>query len=127
MPTLAEARDVRLGGSNGAEQAPKLPPNVVTLPIIIAAIPKGDGGWRHVRIDAWLAPSDVGTAEDMENLKASIVQKVRDGLPGPRGFDALKSPHEGPQVAKNMLHAAAESSLGHPWTGDVLIRSLMAY
>lgn len=130
MAQPVSARDIRLGGTNkGPEEAEpsKLPPNIVELPVIVVALPKGDGGWRHIRINAWLAPADSHTARDMEDKKSSIVKKARADFPGPRGFDTLKSPHEGPEAAKDILHAAAERSLGHPWDGDVLIQSMVVY
>lgn len=124
------ARDIRLGGTRkgpDTEEPMTLPPNIVELPVIVVALRKSDGGWRHIRINAWLAPSDTDTARDMEDKKTSIAKKARENFPGPRGFDTLKSPREGPEAAKDILRAAAERSLGHPWDGDVLIRSMVVY
>jgi hypothetical protein len=128
----AAAKDVRLGGTSSVPGAPvqpppKLAPNIVELPTIVVAIRKDDGGWHHVRIDAWLAPKDIATAQDMDDRKASIVRKSKETLPGARGFDVLKSAHDGNQVAKDVIHTAAERSIGRPWTGDVLIRNMVVY
>jgi hypothetical protein len=128
----AVARDIRLGGTNNAPGAPvqpppKLAPNIVELPTIIVAIRKDDGGWHHVRIDAWLAPKDSATAQDMDQRKASIVKKSKEALPGARGFDVLQSAHDGNQVAKDVIRAAAERTIGRPWSGDVLIHNIVVY
>ncbi|MDR3441066.1 hypothetical protein [Telmatospirillum sp.] len=123
------AKDIRLGGTSASPTAPppKLAPNIIELPTIEVSIRKEDGGWRHIRIDAWLAPKQVAIARDMDGMKTSIVKHAREELPGNRGFDALRSAHEGNQVAKEVLHHAAERSLGHPWDGDVLIRNILVY
>jgi hypothetical protein len=129
IPSVS-AREIHLGGTNAAPGAPppaKLAPNIVELPTIIAAIRREDGGWRHIRIDAWLAPQDIATARAMDDKKTSIVMRSQNTLPGKRGFDALKSAHDGNQVAKEVIHAAAAQTLGHPWTGDVLIRNILVY
>ncbi len=128
----AIAKDVRLGGTNNApgapvQPAPKLAPNIVELPTIIVAIRKDDGGWHHIRIDAWLAPKDVATAQDMDERKSSIVKKSKDALPGARGFNVLQSAHDGNQAAKEVIHNAAERTIGRPWNGDVLIRNIVIY
>jgi len=129
QPVLA--REIRLGGTNapgGAVPPPvKLPPNVVELPTITVALRKEDGGWNHIRIDAWLAPKDVTTARDMYEKKSTIVERSQDALPGNRGFTTLKSAREGNQAAKDVIREAAEKTLGHPWTGDVLIRNMLVY
>jgi hypothetical protein len=128
----AMARDVRLGGTDTTPEAPppppaKLAPNIVELPSIVVAIRKEDGGWHHIRIDAWLAPEDVSTAQDLDEKKSSIVKRSQEALPGARGFDVLRSAHEGNDAAKDVIHAAAERTLGRPWTGDVLIRNILVY
>jgi len=128
MVTPAAAREVRLGGSQSSTQpAPKLAPNIIELPTIEISIRKEDGGWRHIRIDAWLAPKDVAIARDMDGMKTSIVKRAQEDLPGSRGFDVLKSAREGNEAAKEVLHLAAEQSLGHPWEGEVLIRNMLVY
>lgn len=125
----ALARDINLGGTRIAPDHPTahLAPNIVELPTIEVSIRKDDGGWRHIKIDAWLAPKDLATAHTMDGMKTSIVKKAGEDLPGNRGFDVLKSAHEGNQAAKEVLHDAAAQSLGHPWEGEVLIRNLLVY
>lgn len=127
----AHAKDIRLGGTNATPGAPsppvKLAPNIIELPAIIVAIRKEDGGWHHIRINAWLAPEDVSTARDMDEKKTAIVKRSKDAFPGARGFEALQSAQDGDQIAKDVIHAAAERTLGRAWTGDVLIRNILVY
>ena len=129
MGSPAFAREIHLGGTDTDKGAPppKLAPNIVELPTIIASIRKEDGGWRHIRIDAWLAPKDIGTARAMDDKKTSIVMRSRDAFPGKRGFETLQSARDGNQAAKEVIHSAAEKTLGRPWTGDVLIRNMLVY
>jgi hypothetical protein len=124
----AAAREVRLGGQEKSTSPDKtdLPPNVVGLPTITLAIRREDGGWRHVTIDAWLVPKDVDTARSMDQMKSLIVRNLDKSLPK-RSFELLQSANDGSNEAKKAIHEAAEISLGHPWTGDVLIRSLLVY
>ncbi len=121
----ATARDIRLGGQKSGQQE-ALPPNVVKLPMIDVAIRKDDGGWHHVRIDAWLAAEDDATAKKLDDLKTAISLKAKAGIPK-RPFESLRSAHEGSAVAKQVIAEATEQSLGHPWKGDVLIREMLAY
>ncbi|PKU23545.1 hypothetical protein [Telmatospirillum siberiense] len=128
----ADAKDIRLGGTNASPAPPppppaKLAPNIIELPIIVIAIRKEDGGWHHIRINAWLAPKDVATAHDMDDKKTAIVRRSKDAFPGTRGFEALQSARDGDQIAKEVIHAAAEHTIGRPWTGDVLIRNILIY
>lgn len=127
----AFAKDIRLGGTNAAPDAPpppaRLAPNIVELPIIVVALRKDDGGWHHIRINAWLAPKDVSTAHDMDDKKTAIVKKSREAFPGTTGFEALRSAENGDRIAKEIIHSAAEHALGHPWTGEVLIRNILVY
>jgi hypothetical protein len=129
---MADARDINLGGTKAAPGVTvppptKLPPNIVTLPTIVVAIRKEDGGWHHVRIDAWLAPQDTATARVMDDKKTSIVKVSETTLPGARGFSALQSAADGNLVAKDVIRAAAEQTIGRPWTGEVLIRNILVY
>ncbi len=124
----AEAREIHLGGTNSQSGAPsKLPPNIVELPSVVMLLRREDGGWRHIQIDAWLAPQDVPTAKDLDGMKTTVVQQIKEGLPGPRGFETLQSAREGSQAAKELIHAAAERSLGRAWSGEVLIRDMLVY
>jgi hypothetical protein len=123
----AAAREINLGGerSNG-QTAPKLPPNVVELPNIVVAIRKPDGGWRHVKIHAWLAPKDVDVAEAMDGRRTSIVHSIQEKIPQ-QDFEMLTAAHSGSTLAKEVIHSAAEENIGRPWSGDVLISELLVY
>jgi hypothetical protein len=123
----AAAREVNLGGQRApGEAAPQLPANIVELPPIIIAIRKTDGGWRHVRIDAWLAPKDTDTAESMDEMKSVITRSIQERIPK-ADFEALAAAHSGSALAKEVIHAAAEQGIGRSWSGDVLIRQLLVY
>jgi hypothetical protein len=125
-----EARDIRLGGErsgqSGGKQLEKLPENYVELPPIVVAIRKDDGGWHHVRISAWLAPSDLAIARIMGGLRTVIVKGAEEELPK-TDFDVLQAAHSGSVTAKEIIHSVVEHTLGHPWKGDVLIRTMTAY
>lgn len=119
----AEAKDIKLGGEKkGAE----LPPNTTQLKPIAVAIRTEDGGWRHIRIDAWLESKDPLTAKAMEAAKSVIIAKADRDLPN-RNFDTLLSPELGSNEAKKAIRSAVEASLGHPWNGEVLIHNFVIY
>jgi hypothetical protein len=117
------AKDIRLGGQKDAD---KLPPNMVALPTIAVAIRTDDGGWKHIKIDAWLAAKDVRTAKVMEGMKTNIIAKADRELPN-RDFTTLLSPELGSNEAKKAIQAAVEATLGRPYTGDILIRNMLVY
>jgi len=129
-PAPAWARDINLGGKvtkdkGDTDQKPAL--RYIELPRIFYSTQRPDGGWNHVQIDAYLAPKDQGTLMEMDAIRSLIVDKA-SGEDLPRiGFDNLKRPSYGNDFAKQAIHDAAEHSIGHPWTGDVFIRSMLVY
>ncbi len=127
MPA-AEARDIRLGGTNSQPGAPpRLAPTIVELPTITLALRRDDGGWHHIQIDAWLASEDETTARELEDIKSAVVLRIKEDLPGPQGFEVLQSAKDGAVAAKEIIRGAAERSLGRSWPGDVLIRDMLVY
>jgi hypothetical protein len=122
----ASARDIKLGGQETNHAVAKAPANMVELPPIIVSKRKEDGGWEHLKINAWLAPKDWNSVETMETLKTTISQKAIEAFPQ-RNFDLFKAPREGSILAKKTIREATETSLGHPWAGDVLIRTMLVY
>jgi hypothetical protein len=116
------AKDIKLGGQAGN----KLPPTMIVLPTIAVAIRTEDGGWKHVKIDTWLAGTDVENAKQLESLKNVIIGKADREIPN-RNFETLQSPGQGSAEAKRVIHAAVEASLGHEWKGEVLIKNMMVY
>ncbi len=123
----AEAREIRLGGSSHTEEQKN--PLIVVLPTLELALPRndGNGGWRHIRIDAYLTVSDPALGKELDGMKSSIVRHaVRETLPA-TGYDRLKEPYGGSEAAKRAIHIAAQRALGHPWDGAVDIRTFEAY
>ena len=118
----AAAKDIKLGG----EQKDKLPTNMVVLPVIAVMIRTEDGGWKHIKIDAWLAGTDADNAKKLEGLKHLIITKADHELPY-RNYETLQSPGQGAIEAKRIIHAAVEAGLGHEWKGEVLIHNMMVY
>ena len=116
------AKDIKLGG----EQKDKLPTNMVALPTIAVMIRTDDGGWKHIKIDAWLAGTDLDNAKKLESLKHLIIVKADHELPY-RNYEVLQSPGQGSAEAKRVIHAAVEAGLGHEWKGEVLIHNMMVY
>jgi len=116
------AKDIRLGGSTDE----KLPKNIVQLPPIAVAIRTDDGGWKHIRIDAWLEAKDTRTAKTMENMKNTIIAKADRELPN-HDFAVLQSAELGSTEAKKAIVAAIEATIGREYKGDVLIRSMLVY
>ena len=121
LPLLSVyAKDIKLGGQQ------KLPTNMIALPTIAVAIRGDDGGWRHIKIDAWLAGTDAENAKTLEALKNTIINRADRELPN-RNFEVLQSAVQGSAEAKRVIHAAVEAGLGHEWKGDVLIRNMLVY
>jgi hypothetical protein len=118
----ADAKDIRLGG----EKKERIPTNTIALPPISVAIRADDGGWRHIKIDAWLAGTDEENARALEKLKTTIMHKADREFPN-RNFETLRSAGQGSNEAKKVIHAAVESELGGPWKGEVLIRNMLVY
>jgi len=116
------AKDIKLGGQAGS----KLPPTMIVLPTIAVAIRTDDGGWKHIKIDTWLAGTDADNAKRLESLKNVIIGKADREFPN-RNFETLQSPDQGSAEAKRVIHAAVEASLGHEWKGEVLIKNMMVY
>jgi hypothetical protein len=119
-PTSSRAKDVTLGGDK------KEPKNMVELPKISVVIQTEDGGWKHIVIDAWLAPKDISTVPELEKSKTAILKWVDHALPN-HDFATLQSPEGGSAEAKKTIRAGTEATLGHPWKGDVLITTMLVY
>jgi hypothetical protein len=119
----AAAKDIKLGGG---QKVDKLPLTVVALPTIAVAIRAEDGGWRSIKIDAYVDAKDLETAKAMEAAKNIIITKADHEFPN-RRFETLQSPEKGTAEAKKVIHAAVEAALGHPWKGDVFIRNMLVY
>lgn len=119
----AAAKDVKLGG---AANAPKLAPNMIVLPTIAVAMRTDDGGWKHVKIDAWLAGTDIDNAKKLDSLKNIITNKADREIPN-RSYETLQSPGQGSAEAKRIIHAAVEAGLGHEWKGEVMIKNMLVY
>jgi hypothetical protein len=115
-----EAKDIKLGGGD------RVHPLVVELPTIAVAIRGDDGGWKHIKIDAWLQSKDIATAKKLEAVKNIIIAKADRELPN-HDFETLKSPQTGSREAKRAIHAAAEAGLGQKWDGEVLIHNMLVY
>jgi len=120
--TPAAAKDIKLGGQ--AQQ--KLAPNMIVLPTIAVVMRDEDGGWKHIKIDAWLAGTDIENAKELDRIKNIIMNKADREFPN-RNYETLQSPGQGSVEAKRVIHAAVEAGLGHEWKGDVLIHSMLVY
>ncbi len=116
------AKDIKLGG----EQKDKIPINMVVLPTIAVMIRTEDGGWKHIKIDAWLAGTDADNARKLDGLKHQIITKADHDIPT-RNYETLQAPDLGSREAKRIIHAAVEAGLGHEWKGEVLIHNMMVY
>jgi hypothetical protein len=117
------AKDIKLGGE---QKQGKLPPTMIALPPIMVVIRTEDGGWKHIKIDAWLAGTDIDNAKRLDALKNTIRDKADREFPN-RNFELLQSPVQGSAEAKKVIHAAVEAGLGKEWKGDVLIKDMLVY
>ncbi len=91
----AAAREIRLGGTSHVEEQKN--PLIVTLPTMELALPRndGNGGWRHIRIDAYLTVGDPVLGKELDGMKSSIVRHaVQETLPA-TGYARLKEPYGG--------------------------------
>ncbi|HVI52723.1 MAG TPA: hypothetical protein VM661_16060 [Candidatus Sulfotelmatobacter sp.] len=124
----AEAKTINLGGK--AKDDKNKAYLIIELPSMNVSMPKKDdttGGWRHVRIDAYITPKDADTGMKLDGVKSSIVKHaVEETLPA-TGFDKLNTPYGGEEAAKKAIRIAAERALGHPFEGDILIRTFLSY
>src|SRR5579859_1613100 len=120
--TPAAAKDIKLGGQ--AQQ--KLAPTMIVLPTIAVVMRDEEGGWKHIKIDAWLAGTDIENAKELDRIKNIIMNKADREFPN-RNYETLQSPGQGSVEAKRVIHAAVEAGLGHEWKGDVLIHSMLVY
>ena len=118
--TPVAAKDIKLGG------AQKLNPTMIQLPTIAVVMRDEDGGWKHIKIDAWLAGTDVENAKELDRIKNIIMSKADREFPN-RNYETLRSADQGSVEAKHVIHAAVEAGLGHEWKGDVLIHSMLVY
>jgi hypothetical protein len=119
----AGAKDIKLGGE---QKSVKLPNNTVALKTIAVAIRGEDGGWKNIKIDAWLTSKDSATAQAIEVAKNAILARADRELPN-HSFEALQSAELGSIEAKKAIHKSVEAVLGHPWNGDVLIHNMLVY
>jgi hypothetical protein len=117
------AKDIKLGGE---QKLGKLPPNVIVLPTIAVMIRGEDGGWKHIKIDAWLAGTDEDNARKLDALKNFIKDRADREFPN-RNFEILQSARQGSVEAKRVIHSAVEAGLGGEWKGDVLIKNMLVY
>jgi len=123
----AQAKTINLGGKVKEEKKGFL---IIELPSMNLALPKKDdynGGWRHVRIDAYITPKDAETGMKLDGVKSSIVKHAEEETLPATGFDRLNTPYGGEEAAKKAIRIAAERALGHPFEGDVLIRTFLTY
>lgn len=103
------------------------PVGVVELPTIVTPVRlEPDMSWRFVHVSAYLQPTDKSVAADMDKVRDQIVDRIKAELPR-HPFKAMASAYLGTNEVKEALHVAARDALGHEWTGDVFIRSLMVY
>jgi hypothetical protein len=116
----ANAKDIKLGGGQKGDMLN------VHLPPMKIMIPTGDGGWKHIQIDAWLMAKDQVTARAMDVAKNNIVNMADKEMPN-RDWQVLANPELGSNEVKKVIHAAAEAGLGHPWQGDVMLQSFLIY
>jgi hypothetical protein len=118
--TPAAAKDIKLGGQQ------KLNPTMIQLPTIAVVMRDEDGGWKHIKIDAWLAGTDVENAKELDRIKNIIMSKADREFPN-RNYETLQSPGQGSIEAKRVIHAAVEAGLGREWKGEVLIKNMLVY
>ena len=125
-PAVAEAKTINLGG---AQKNKENAFRIIELPSMNVALPKNDGynGYRHVRIDAYIMPKDDPTGMALDSVKSSIVKHaVEETLPA-TGYEKLHTPYGGEEAAKKAIRIAAERALGHPFEGEIEIKSFLSY
>ena len=121
-----QARDINLGGHQEEPEKKEKPRHIVTLPTIELSLAREDGGWNHIRVDAWLTTRDDDTTEELDKMRSTIVRLTQDALPE-RDFQDYKAPRQGFRLVKQIIRQAADKSLGHPWKGEVMIKNMLAY
>jgi len=120
-----QAREIKLGGGQKADKPPPIHP--VELPPIMVALPKGDGGWRHIEIIAYLMAKDEQTCAQLDEMRTSIQRHAVDEDIPATGFDKLKTPYGGEEAAKKAIQKSTEKSLKRPFDGQVYLRKFLAY
>ena len=121
-----DAKTINLGGGQKDKMSAF---RIIELPSINVALPKGDvnNGWQHIRIDAYIMPKDEVTGQMLDGVKSSIVKfAVEETVPA-TGYDKLHSPYGGEEAAKKAIRIAAERALGHPFEGEVEIKTFLTY
>src|SRR6516165_463541 len=82
--TPAAAKDIKLGGQQ------KLNPTMIVLPTIAVVMRDEEGGWKHIKIDAWLAGTDIENAKELDRIKNIIMNKADREFPN-RNYETLQS------------------------------------
>ena len=121
-----EAKTINLGGKSKDKMSAF---RIIELPSINVAMPKGDvnNGWRHIRIDAYIMPKDEQTGLMLDGVKSSIVKHATEETVPATGYDKLHSPYGGEEAAKKAIRIAAERALGHPFEGEIEIKTFLSY
>jgi len=121
-----DAKTINLGGAQKDKMSAF---RIIELPSINVALPKGDvnNGWRHIRIDAYIMPKDEVTGQMLDGVKSSIVKHATEETVPATGYDKLHSPYGGEEAAKKAIRIAAERALGHPFEGEIEIKTFLTY
>jgi hypothetical protein len=130
-PLSTSAKDVNIGGkaADGKDDSKKPKLNMVDLPEITAGRRTENGGVKHIQIEAWLAPKDIKELPILDERKTAICKRAKKAFEESHdiSLDILASPREGETLAKKTILQATETELGHPWSGDVLMRTFLVY